>query len=251
MNKREFQRRPMHSINDIKCFYENLNRDENFRVNTLTKSGVEKRFSELFQSYDPRSIENIFPIAHKNGLIKEVQEELARVAYDTAERDKLETKLAHLKNERLNAMSQYSPCMKFFTSLVLSKDYMTDLIIFENCLIEFKKDKLKELRRERIENQEKNVVLDQELKMHQAQYDESKSKEDEKIILQVKEKKNGISAKIAELDNQIDILDLTVDKFWDEIFSTYDWIIEKEKSSPIVEPDLKKVLSSRVLFNIN
>jgi len=229
----------MHSIHDIKFFYENLTRDPNFTKTTYTETSLESRFNELFRGYDSNSIERIFPIAQKNSLIKEVQEELTRVEFDAVKRDELEKKLRKLKKEllELNTISQFK---KFFIEIVLKPTYMTDLIVFENCLIGFKKDKLKGLRKERIKAQEEFLELDALLKRQQSNLERNKTNQLENEIIKMNTKKKLLTIKIKELDNQIDVLDLTVDKFWDEVFSTYDWINEKKKSSsPISDPTLK------------
>lgn len=148
-------------------------------------------------------------------------------------------RLHELKKEQ-QALGTISAYVRFFVDIVLKPTFLTDLNVFENCLIKFKKDSLKNLRQIRAARKEELMTVDQQLKNMLAKWTQSKSDELNNSIDIMKCDKKKLSSEINELNSQIDILDLTVDKFWDEIFSTYDWIIEKEKlNSDLIGPSLK------------
>ena len=45
----------------------------------------------------------------------------------------------------------------------------------------------------------------------------------------LRRERRDLEAHIGQLNIRIDMLDLTLDKFWDEVFDIYDWIAEKER----------------------
>lgn len=123
----------------------------------------------------------------------------------------------------------FGPFVRFFIDILLVDSFSTDLLVFENCLLEFKKNHLNDLRQNRSIKQESLVVLDEKLRLLQAEYERLKSDDIKSDLEKYKIEKEKLVHMLKQIDNQIGILDLTIDKFWDEIFSTYDWIIEKEK----------------------
>lgn len=183
--------------------------------------------------------QQIFPIAQKDAQIACVHDELKHVEFDLGKKDDLYKQIIKLKKERLelNAITSY---VRFFVDVVLRPTFLIDLVIFEKCLIRFKKDRLYELRKERDIKKERLVEIDRQIKIQKVKWDQQKSNELSKSINQLKSEMQTLIKQGKQLDNEIDMLDLTVDKFCDEIFSTYDWIIEKEKrNSPFLEPELK------------
>lgn len=138
------------------------------------------------------------------------------------------------------AISAFGPFVRFFMNIVLLDSFSTDLLVFENCLLEFKKNRLSELRAKRSSKHELLTLLDDRYRQSQSEYERTKSNEAKLATERCKHDKETHIQELKELDNQIGILDLTIDKFWDEIFATYDWIIEKEKiNSAFLNNDIK------------
>jgi hypothetical protein len=79
------------------------------------------------------------------------------------------------------------------------------------------------LRKQRSTKQSELDQLSEKIKY----LDSSLNSENELLLM--KEVKKRIEIDVKELNNKIDMYDLTIDKFWDEIFSIYDWIIDLEK----------------------
>lgn len=175
---------------------------------------------------------NIFPIAQKDAQIADVLAELKRVEFNVAKKDQLQKRLHELKNERL-ALGGISTYVRFFIDIMLRETFLSDLEVFENCLINFKKHRLLDLRSQKARSHEELIKLDKQLKDMYAEV--QKSNQHMNSIGQLNSKRKTLSSQIRVLDNKIDILDLTVDKFWDEIFSTHDWILEKEKENSAFE----------------
>ena len=227
------ERRAMHSINDIKSFYEHLKQDPKFCRNECVKFDIERDFERLFPNSDLSLVKGIFPIAQINCQIKELQESLNKTDNDATQREENQNKLLSLKTDRSNIKQPITEHVKYFIKLVLKETFISDLTLFENCLITFKQEKLTLIRKDRQNHQINLDELDQTLKQKIALFQQQKS---DPLSIEIDTLKSEISntrLKIKELNDQIELIDLTIDKFWDEIFSTYDWILEKEKISMI------------------
>ena len=215
----KLRKKSFHSINDIQNLYENLCNNIDFDV-CFKPLTVEFQFYDLFKDFESKTNEAVFPIASKNFQIYEVEETLNRIGYYHEKRDELDFQLNELKSEmrHINPFSQY---ILFFIEIIIDQNFTSNVVIFENLLIDLKKDKIESLRKCL---SEKNKELDQ-LCNKIKQFD-LMSNSDELSAL--KEEQKSIQSELRHLNNQIEKYDLTIDKFWDEIFSTYDWILDME-----------------------
>jgi hypothetical protein len=238
--KRRIEIKPMHSINEIKLFYEKISTNSLYKNNEFIEIQVEKDFNSLFINHDYNFLKEIFPIAHSNSLIKEQSEYLNKFDINTRDRDKAQNNLKKLNNERMNIKKPITDIIKYFIEIVLKENFVSELILFENCLINFKKEKLKVLRNQRKDEQNTVDELNQKLKKKERNTNNQNNEEIKKLKEEIARRKISI----LNLNDQIELLDLTVDKFWDEVFSIYDWIVEKEKSIPFIDPSLKQNVES-------
>lgn len=234
-----------HSIYDVKRFLSELNKDPTYKMNGFIKTQIEEEFERVFNftSDDIESIKQIFPLTLHNASIHKINEQLKLFQNDTRKYDELKQKQLDLDKNQLNVFNIYA---KFFMRIVLGDQFMSNLILFENCLIEFKKEKLKSLRNKRQDTQDIYTKLDQKLKEKQNKLNETKHIVDNDLKTEVTkliESKEKIQQDIDNLNDKIEILDLTVDKFWDELFLTYDWIKLKESNPKSIQDELKEEIN--------
>jgi hypothetical protein len=228
----KLNKKPMHSIVHIKNFFENLCKDASYNKNIVKKFDLEVEFHNLFQDYDLNLLENIFPIANKNAQIQEVEDNLNKIGYYNPNRDSFDVKLHELKQE-LKHVEPITKYLKFFIKMILDDDnFISNTIMFENFLIDLKKDKIEHLRKERLKNQDEHEKLIQNIKKIELNFDNMSEKS---IIINelsnLKQQRQEMESRLKMIDSRIDVFDLTVDKFWDEIFSINDWIISREKQN--------------------
>ena len=236
-----------HSIYDVKRFLSELIKDPTYKMNGFIKTEIEEEFERVFNftSDDIESIKMIFPHTLHNASIHKINEELKLFQNDTRKYDELKQKQLDLDNNQLNVFNIYT---KFFMRIILGDQFMNNLILFENCLIEFKKEKLKSLRNERQNTHDIYIKLDQKLKEKQNKLHENEKKKIAENDLHTEvtkliESKEKLQQDINNFNDTIEILDLTVDKFWDELFLTYDWIKLKESNPKSVEDELKEEIN--------
>ena len=233
-----------HSIYDVKRFLSGLSKDPAYKMNGFIKTEIEEAFEQVFDftSDDLESIKQIFPITLHNASIHKINEELKLFQNDTRKYDQLKQKQIDLDKKQLNVFNIYA---KFFMSIVLGDQFMSNLILFENCLIEFKKEKLISLREERQDIQDIYIKEDQMLKemqnkLHKDENNNTTENDFKSEVAKLIESKEKLKQDINNLDDKIEILDLTVDKFWDELFLAYDWIKLKESNPKSIDGELKK-----------
>lgn len=188
----------------------------------------------MFFNNSLKSLDQIFPTSSINEQIKDIQN---TINYDILPDDvrKIDNELKQ-KRELLHYVNPFTVYIKIFIKLMLNDENTEkNAVFFEKFLNEFKRDKLKHLREARVIAQEKLDIVNQNINHSRNRI---KKLEENKKILIAKEKKeldefniqkNELKRSIKNLDNQMELIDLTLYKFWDEIFEIYDWIIEMDK----------------------
>ncbi|RNA05274.1 hypothetical protein BpHYR1_010450, partial [Brachionus plicatilis] len=152
---------------------------------------------------------------------------------DSNERKRIHEILEELQSQ-LKSIEPKSNAIKFFIKILESKEnFMTDLSIFEKCLINFKKEELKIFRKQREKLLNEYSILGNKIKIEQNNV---------KTINLMNEMKNK-KTELEEVDEKIKAIDLTLDKFWDELFLYFDWLDQCRKA----DKDLKDLVIDRYI----
>ena len=227
-------KKSIHSINDVKDLYNKLSNGQDFHVRSKEFT-IELDFLRIFKNFESNT--NVFPIANKNFEIYEITENLNKCGYYYSKRDDLDLKLNRLKSE-FRQVNPFSTHIIFFIEIIIGPNFISNIIILENLFIEMKKEKIESLRKIHAEKQKS---LDQTCYKIKHLELMGSSKSNELPIL--KNEKENTEREIKNLNKQIDLYDLTVDKFWDEVFSIYDWILDMEKQNvPFIDDDLNNYI---------
>ncbi|CAF0742704.1 unnamed protein product [Brachionus calyciflorus] len=226
-------RKSMHSMLDVKDFYDKLCNNDNHYSYEKIMSRVETEFIKIFKFEGDDKINNLrsmFTLSNIYKQIEEYQLQLIKL-YGTHEMNNdtsqqinaLDKKLSELKRDKLNIKEPKNKFLKFFISLFEQDgSYLINLLIFEKCLLNFKKYELKELRELRQNASSELSDLDIKIKSEQSQ--------NKKLDAKLQQKFANLQLILNETDEKINILDLTLDRFWDEIFLYFDWLDETKKS---------------------
>jgi hypothetical protein len=223
--------RPMHSINDINFFYEQITKNSNYKNNAIKKSKIEKKMEKIFGNgnFNKEKIEQIFPLARLNFQMKSLNDEIKNLFNAKDKLKKKQLELERVENERMELKKPITHFVKFFIDLIMEDNFFSQLVLFESFLIEFKRETLKQLRNTLKEKQEKLISVSNLIS--------KESSEDQIENYQIQQE--TLRYDVEHLKYQIEVMDLTVDKFWDELFSIYDWISEKESSFHVFNMPLK------------
>ena len=217
------KRKAMHSIDDIRTFFDKLNDDAEYKLNAWYMRPVELKFNELFHGAccfesDDAIETTLFPLAHMDRQIKEALDELKKLTYVSKQGQVAENRLRQLKDERSHRIDPLSAYICMFVDLMRQDTFVTDLLVFENCLLELKRDRLAQLRSERQAIQDELELVVQRLKRKEnaSLVDGGRDGESGQVMA-LQDEKRRLDSDVKRLDDRIDIMDLTVDKFWDEV----------------------------------
>jgi hypothetical protein len=143
------------------------------------------------------------------------------------EEDKLEDEKSKLK--------LYNKYIKQFINLILKEDN-SSLLKFEKHLLKIKSKKLKELNDNRKLESEKFISLQKKIQdMEKVQDFNNQSDQYKKL----RDYKDTSRKALREIDDNIEDYNLTIDKFFDEIFLIIDW-----------NEDAKKLIKENEIFQI-
>ncbi|RNA07481.1 interferon-induced very large GTPase 1-like [Brachionus plicatilis] len=228
-----------HSIQDVQSNYHRLKSNLEHFISDSEETWVEKKFNELFGQKGEIKIEALREMFKLSDVYKNIEiNENKLFRLNSQENDLNERKRIHKildeLNYQLKNIEPKSDAIKFFIKILESKEnFMTDLSIFEKCLINFKKEELKIFRKQREKLSNEFSILDNKIKIEQSNIKNDNLKE------QMKKKKTELQ----ELDEKIKAIDLTLDKFWDELFLYFDWLDQFRKA----DKDLKDLVIDRYI----
>ncbi|RMZ98090.1 Interferon-induced very large GTPase 1 [Brachionus plicatilis] len=193
------------SIIDVKLFFENLKTDSQYCSNKRQETWVEREFRKLFcakgDKTDSKLISEMFELSN---IYKKIEINENSLNYSDL---KQQLKVIKPKNKILDFFIKILEC---------DENFLQDLSIFEKCLINFKKDELKNLREERNITSDKISIMENKIKSKQQVNQEDYS---------------NLKKFFFQIDEKIKIMDLTLDKFWDELFLYVDWLDETKNSN--------------------
>lgn len=208
----------MHSIFDIKSVYDELSRstggDVNNNNNTqkistdVKYTRVELEFRRLFTFENNTKIDKLRSIFELSGLLKKIEqnEKISKKLFFSHDEEDvkrvalLEKQLDELK-ERKTQIQPKNEYLQLFIDLLLENDqnYYVNLLIFEKCLLNFKRKELAKLKDRRKTLSAEYKELDVQLKQASGSNLSTRYKQ--------------LRKELSEVDEQIEILDLTLDKF--------------------------------------
>ncbi len=235
---------PVFSILNLKHLYEKLMENKMENIFSTLKSEIESQFENLFIfNKNSEQVKGIFELSNINRKLNEIEEEKKKGLKGNTD---LIIKEKHLKNQ-LRKVEPFNKYMQFFTNLVLNEDYYTNLLVFEKCFLNLKKDKMKQLKKDRTEESLKlstkqNCLKNLELRNVHLREDGKESKEFEEL----KNELQNLRLKIEQIDNEIDECDLTLDKFWDEMFLIIDWNKENNLNSKNIAELQKPLIEKHI-----
>jgi hypothetical protein len=156
-------KKSMHSIRDIETFYKKINKNDLSCLQLPNKLDIQIEFSSLFDNYESKTDDKVFPLASLNSKIYEAEENLNKIGYHDSRRNELEIELNELKSslKQVNPFSQY---VKFFVGMMNRNDFISYVIILENLLINFKNSKLESLRKQQSTKQSELEQLMEKIK---------------------------------------------------------------------------------------
>ncbi|RNA04921.1 interferon-induced very large GTPase 1-like [Brachionus plicatilis] len=213
------EHRKFQSIFDVKSFYEILAKYGQYSTVARHESWVEKEFMQLFGSKGNKiefeAISKMFELSniYKNIEINENKLIDSNSQHKNLNKNDINKTIYDLKQHKINPMNKI---LSFFIRILESdQDFLINLSVFEKCLINYKKEELKNLREHRKDISNKLSKMDIQIKLKQT----VDNKDHENLM-----------EKLQQLDEKIKIIDLTVDKFWDELFLYVDWLDETKNS---------------------
>ena len=206
-------------------------KNDDFIPTKITNS-VELEFRKLFNHNNFNQTNTIFKLANLYRKLADIQQQINKASLiennksftsDLFEKEKILFK----EKENIKPFNKY---MKFFTKLVLEDDYFINLLIFEKCFLNFKKDRINKLKDERaVQTLQLNKKY-AAFKDLEAKYVISNEENiDHENYNNLKNELDALDFKIKTIDNEIEDYDLTIDKFWDEMFLIIDWNDENWK----------------------
>lgn len=155
----------------------------------------------------------------------------------------LETELSTLKRKNMTEIKPMNQYLKFFIDLVLNlNDDYVDLLMFEKCLLDFKKADMEKLRRDRKILTKEYGKLDEKLKnLTEKDLENNQNKLNKKHKLEMENR-------LKEIDEKIYMFDLTIDKFWDEIFLYFEWLHETKQTEQAGDSKLREKLVEAYVY---
>ncbi|RMZ95944.1 interferon-induced very large GTPase 1-like, partial [Brachionus plicatilis] len=228
-----------HSIQDVKSNYDRLISNLGNFISDSEETWVEKKFYELFGQNGKIKIEVLREMFKLSDIYKNIEineNKLFRLNFhevDSNEKKRI-YKILDVLKKQLKSIEPKSDAIKFFIKILESEEnFMTDLSILEKCLINFKKEELEKLRKQREKLSNEFSILDNKIKIEQ------NSLKTDILIDDMKKKKTELQ----DLDEKIKAIDLTLDKFWDELFLYFDWLDQCRKA----DKDLKDLVIDRYI----
>ena len=219
---KDFKYQKFQSIIDVKLFYENLKKDYQYCSINRQETWVEREFRKLFCAKGNKiAIELISNMFELSNIYKKI--EICENKLIDSYSQQIDPNINNLNKTysdlkiHLKEIKPKNKILDFFIKILeCDENFLQDLSIFEKCLINFKKDELKNLREER------KITSDKISKM------ENKIKSKQQVN---QEDFNKLKKYFFQIDEKIKILDLTLDKFWDELFLYVDWLDETKNSN--------------------
>ena len=229
------------SFGNIRYFYDKLISSAGCR----SKSPFETAFNKAFNSTSiKKHRHSIYSVSKLNKMIYQMDKRLKALANSSENSRELikslsrDLKKLHAERSQLEPFNQQ---IRFFIQLILDLDEnsYSNLFVFEKCLNALTKDNLTGLNESRVVQDSKSNVLRGQLKNIEKNQD-LVANDDKLNELRVQLKKSDEMVEL--LDNQIDDLDLKLDKFWDELFLIFDWLDEYQKSDESTEQMRRQVI---------
>ena len=221
-----------YSIEDIRLVYDSIQQN-NYSIEKRKRHRIECEFDELFNHFLLDT--NTFPLSNKRLQIHNATQELKsmNIHYNQSQYEETARQLSTLEQERLD-LQPVSAYVSYFVHMLLRPNYLRDLMVFEVCLLDWKKEPIRLLRKSQMNKRNKYSTLVQSLKQLESQLisekDDITFQQTQAQINQLKKEIAQLVKELKKIDDTIDAFDLTLDKFWDEIFLIYDWICEMLKT---------------------
>ena len=210
----------LYSIETLKCFYKGLFEDSPFINLSEACNELEKECLNLFNenlfNNNMDKFKEIFLLSHIDREIfdinNQINDNLCLFMSENIRDDKIEN-LLKMKNDLIEKRSTSEPLnnhIEYFLKLVLSENNYINLLAFEKYILEIKQENFISLINKKSEKMKEKQKL--QTNIH-------KNSNGDEVDLKLKK----IKSEIKRIEYHIEDIDITVDKFFDEIFLIIEW----------------------------
>ncbi len=195
-------------------------------INESNVESMEKTYSDLF-NLKLNNVKEIFALSNLNRRIGYIKNEKKQAMCNPNNKNnmtKLRKEEESLEEEKCK-LKLFNKFIKQFINLVLTEDNSC-LLKFEKHLLKIKSMKLKELNNNRKTESAEFISLQKQIQDMEKVQDFNNQSGQYKQLLKHKETS---SKALREIDDNIEDYNLTIDKFFDEIFLIIDWNEDEKK----------------------